>query len=337
MNNITLQDVGNMKDVFLGKSIGIYGASGSQKTTTAKTILALIQKDIKIPMLFFGSKDSVNSDFDNVVPNMLKFDNIEENIRKIFNTWERQGKICGYYKNINDRNFLKKILYKTEDPIIVNKLNELEHDYKKGMELYVNSEDVPFNKVERNKARLNKIHTVILKNMIIQYRNLIISKSEKYTKEELDTVTSYFNINPNFLIIYDDVTSELNFLSKKASDFFNQGRWKKFTILYTSHGWTSAVSPNVRKGTHVLVFCQETIAKEALADMKVPHNKINTLVKQCFGEKDNKGNPICKKLVVYGSDKDRYGFIIPNPKIVVERIGDHRLYEIDKKLTEAQQ
>lgn len=252
--------VNNSAEIFLHKSIILYGSSGSGKSVLIKHILYLL-KD-KIPqVLIVNPTNKLNQDYTNIIPNQFIYDDIDENFfTKIYN---KQSMAMQCYEKANNINNLKKIFlecatydeqeqYKTMEQIYI----DTEYKIKKNF-LHITQRKP---KLKQLKETHNTTIRKFFKNIIEKNINTLLKKGEHMT-DEYKIILKFLRFNPNLLLIFDDCGSRFKIWGKHTGvkELFFNGRHYKVTTLMAFQSDTT-IPPELRQNAFISIFTTKTCA-----------------------------------------------------------------------------
>lgn len=273
MRSNNIEDLQLTCDLLINKSIIIYGASKTGKTTLILYILKMLKK--KIPnILVVSTSESQNGNFNCVVPEMCiraSFDTVDI-YSMLKGVWERQKFVSTINKKTENITYLKDIITKLESEKQKQikekeaKLTTIYESGKKTLEAQLDTKSNllnfiiksnPSNNNSEIKNALQKLTTSYEKSLKKIYHSSIkeyIDNLEINTDEKHQLILS--GINPHLLLIFDDCSdcfSDKN-IQQILQQFFYRGRHVNITIIISAQD-DKNIPSNLRKNAFYSIFC----------------------------------------------------------------------------------
>lgn len=263
------------------KNTVVYGGTGSGKTTIIDDILNKLNGHIDICIVFSGS-EIANGNYKKRIPEVMihtdiRFANSEPQTKKKIKESE---KIDAAIKLILNRQELNTQVYAN-----ANKHKNILSLFKLTSRRIYEDAMASINSAERKKDRIiNSIkhmdcadtdkpayinrcneafRVCIIKHMkraIVKDRDRIM-KSPKLSDEERYAL-NYIDLNPNLLIIFDDMADVLKTYADKVESLktlFYKGRHYSITSLISCQSHND-LPPNLRANAHISIFTSRTCA-----------------------------------------------------------------------------
>jgi len=273
---------------FLNKSIMLYGTSGSGKSTIMMDILHILKEHIP-NMCLICSTNNLNKSYDGIIPPQLIYPEVTEDlIKKIFN---RQLVVVKMYNLANDLDRLQ-IIYNKLSNKDNSKLQLLLDGYAKIKRKINEHENTHIAEKKTQNQELEESHTqnlITFYKMIINKNKSIINKHNNLDELEIKII-KYININPNFLIILDDMATTANVWSKfqEMKELFFNGRHHKITFMISFQD-DKPLDSGLRKNTFINIFtteivCNSFFGRSANNFTKKEQNKMSKLADFIFND-----------------------------------------------------
>ena len=239
-------------DYFLNRSVILYGASNSGKSTIIKDILYTLRKHIPNVCVICPT-NKLNGSYDNLIPKPLIHSDVKECLLndilkrqslnvKIYNLVNSLEKLESLYNKMHDKN-KEKI-----DLIIKSYYKVKEKSESSG----VSKEVISKLEQEHNKKIINFYKETITNN--IKYiSSLDLNENDKM-------LMKHMYINPNFLIIIDDAAVSANTWCKyeAVKELFFNGRHHKVTFMIAFQD-DKLLDSSLRKNAFINIFTTEKV------------------------------------------------------------------------------
>jgi len=237
---------------FLNKSIVLYGTSNSGKSFIMRDILYILKDHIPNCVVICGTND-LNKSYSDIIPSQLIHQDVtQELIQKIL---VRQKMAVKMYNLVNDLHKLQvlyaKMPYKYIDKlkILINGYNIIKDKLENNDALHIVEKKMKLQELENEheKTLINFYKQTIHKN-----KNSI--DSTKFDELEIKMI-NYININPNFMIIIDDLATTAHIWSKfqEIVEAFFNGRHYKLTFMISFQN-DKKLNVELRKNAFINIF-----------------------------------------------------------------------------------
>lgn len=231
-------------DYFLNRSVILYGASNSGKSTIIKDLLYMLKPHIPNAIVICPTND-LNKSYDGFIPRQLIHPEVTEQL--LDDILKRQSLSVKLYNLANDIGKLKS-LYDQMPRKDDQSLEKLQRAYE-------------MVRVKCGNEQLDAAH----RNNLISFYRKIISKNTKYIdnislSEPDKLLVKNININPNFLIIIDDAAVSANKWCKYEStkELFFNGRHHKITFMIAFQD-DKPLDSMLRKNAFINIFTTEQV------------------------------------------------------------------------------
>lgn len=309
-------------DVFLNRSTIYYGVTGTGKSSAIKEELFLI-KDLIGQVVCFCGTNEVNNLYTGIVPDMCIHS--KPTRKKLEELWDAQETKMRIYNEINDIDNLRPVFQKIEtlNPphnnqyyLALRKIESIETSAIEYIRKINNSHMTTADKEtyietmqEKRTEAVKNIYKTAISNVSKFLALILTDAAEK-------TIVKYININPNLLLVFDDVMEDLNIISGRGKSknedqnasvvdaLFSKGRHYRITIIIATQD-DNKMTPVMRKNAHNSIFCEGECCSHFL------NNKANSILK----EKSKLGLAINNALFSTGEKHYK--------KIVYQRLGNN--------------
>lgn len=248
-------------DMFLRKSTVIYGSTGCGKTTMIKSIMFHL-KDYIPQVICFCPTDHQNVSYSEeptplVPPSFIHYTITEEMLKNI---WDRQCALAAKYIEVNKYQVLRRLYGMVKNEKIDRIIKNITRDFSSTVNELKSK--LPLGALQTRVNAMKKSTEDKLKNLykiqLRKQRKVVMSKS--LTPEEQQTM-KMLDFDPNILLIFDDVTTEIKSLrtSKILSDILFKGRHVFITIIISLHDDTT-FPPGLRTNTNNTFFADKMTA-----------------------------------------------------------------------------
>jgi hypothetical protein len=239
-------------DYFLNRSVILYGASNSGKSTIIKDILYTLRKHIPNVCVICPT-NKLNGSYDNLIPKPLIHSEVKECLLndilkrqslnvKIYNLVNNLDKLESLYSKLQDKNYEQLKLIKKAYQ------NVKEKSESSGVDRSIIS-------------KLDKEHN---KKIIKFYKETITNNIKYITSLDMDEndkmLMKHMYINPNFLIIIDDAAVTANTWCKfeAVKELFFNGRHHKVTFMIAFQD-DKLLDSSLRKNAFINIFTTEKV------------------------------------------------------------------------------
>jgi hypothetical protein len=319
---------------FLNKSIMLYGTSGSGKSTIMLDILHILKDHIP-NMCLICSTNGLNNSYDGIIPPQLIYPEVTEDLmKKIFN---RQSAVVKMWNLANDLDRLEHIYNK-----LTNKdngtLQLIKESYSKIKRKINENESTHIAERKTQNQELDDSHK---QNLIAFYKKIInknksiINKHNNLDEMEIKII-NYLNINPNFLIILDDMATTANVWSKYQAmkELFFNGRHHKITFMISFQD-DKPLDSGLRKNTFINIFTTEVVSnsffqRTANNFTKKDQNKMSKLANFIFNDEKLKTRNYKKMVYIKDLNPNLYYMLADHHENF--RFGSKHLYQLCNKV-----
>ncbi len=232
-------------DLFLGRSVMLFGSSNSGKSTIIRDILAMVKDHIP-NILVFCPTNKLNNSYTGIVPAPLIHEEVDEDIVKFI--LERQKQIVNIYNSANRVEMLKTIHDKLElDDSPIHALNTA---YEKVL--------------ASSPGAADRLYAEHCKNIIQVYKKSILTARHKIKNSGLSEyemiVAQHLNINPNFMMIIDDAARTAKIWCKFSAikELFFNGRHYKTSFMIAFQD-DILLDSQLRKNAFINIFTTEIV------------------------------------------------------------------------------
>lgn len=319
---------------FLNKSIMLYGTSGSGKSTIMFDILHILKNHIP-NMCLFCSTNNLNNSYDGIIPPQLIFSEVTEDaIKKIFN---RQSVAVKMWNLANDLEKLENIYSKLSNKKS-STLQLIKDSYLKIKQKINENENIHISEKKTQNQELDKKHK---KNLISFYKKIInenksiINKNNNLEEIEIKII-NYININPNFLIILDDMATTANVWSKyqEMKELFFNGRHHRITFMISFQD-DKPLDSGLRKNTFINIFttevvCNSFFGRSANNFTKAEQKKMAKLANFIFNDEKLKNKNYKKMVYIKDLNPNLYYLLADHHDDF--KFGSKHLYELCNKI-----
>ena len=246
-------------ELYLDKSIFIFGGSRSGKTTLIEEILYLC-KD-KIPNYIVICPKTSARTYSNKLPEIcIKEDFTKDMLQKI---WKRQEELTQIYTIVNDITNLEKLFMATSDNEETIKVQSIIRLASENVRKIESRNDLSFAEKKSQKAGIEEIKNRTIKEI---YKKCIHKYSEvlkmKFKDSVLElTVINYLDINPRLMIVIDDCSEKfrgwMKLFKRNEQNVFEsiafRGRHNFITMIVGAHD-DKLIDTEIRKNAHITIY-----------------------------------------------------------------------------------
>jgi len=264
---------------FLNCVINIYGPTNSGKTAITRDIMFNL-KD-KIPMGFvFNPTNPVQKAYDYYFPDLaiITITEVTKLETKISAIYKRQEMVTEMYRCANNVNILHKIYLRLRTPAsdsILIKLEVAEQRYSKALVNLKRAADQEARSGQQTRPKTafyqkekDRIEDMLLRARIMFYKSIIRPKRDDLLKHASHTLAdeekyaiNYLDINPNVLLIFDDVVDELKPIQKTLiQTIVHKCRHVYMTIIFLMQDDAMMIR-DIRKQPRYSIFMKATAAR----------------------------------------------------------------------------
>ncbi len=271
----TLRPLQRKPEVFLNKSIIIYGKTGSGKTVTIKNIIKILSPVIDTPIVICPTEPS-NQLYSGIFPascihhDLYRLADKDEKNKEelLFNSfWEYQSARAKRYAEAININLLERVIERLKeladsatskkiDRAISNKLSlcdQRKQELKKEYHHHPNRKDILPAKWDELEKIKEKILINTYRRLIYHHRDLFTSTGSLGTEEQ--NCILYSHKPPRMLLVLDDCAAQLKSIQGKDvfKKIFFQGRHIGLTLILSCQDDTS-LSPEFRRNATVSFY-----------------------------------------------------------------------------------
>ena len=322
--------------LFLHKTTLIFGGAQSGKTTILDEIMYLC-KDI-IPNIFvFSSTNTSNNTFTGKIPsNCIASEMHLEWLEKFCNRQKHITEIAKLTNTIDILRPIFKMVASNHNIAHVNAVIKRAKEYLISLDL-----NQQWNYAKKKAQKLavtrKRDNTIIqMFKHVIRYHKCRIETMPNLTDIQR-TVVEYLDVNPDAMLIFDDMASEFKKWFKKTSLFkkiFYEIRWMSLTVIITSQD-DKEIDSELRKNSMVTCF---TTPQAATSNFERASNSYSKYEKDMAREsiktvfKQIPAEPVhFQKLCYIRGDQDPFRYIIADLYDDFQ-FGCQALWELDKKI-----
>jgi folylpolyglutamate synthase/dihydropteroate synthase len=279
-------------DYFLNRSIILYGASNSGKSTVIKDILFMLKSHIPNICVICPTND-LNSSYDGIVPRPLIHPEVSEQL----------------LDDILKRQSLNVKLYN-----LANDITKLEHIYS---QLNLNSSEIQRLKnaydtvsLRVSEDDLSKLTSTHNSALVSAYKKSISQCKRLDGLNENDKIlVRHININPNFLIIIDDAAVTANKWCKydATKELFFNGRHHKITFMIAMQD-DKPLDSMLRKNAFINIFTTEQVCNTYFNRTANNFTKKEKVEAEANSAKVFNGSERYKKLIYLRESNDKFRY-----------------------------
>lgn len=324
-------------EYFYRKSCGLYGVSGSGKSTVLDNIMHCLSPYIPNVIAFNPTGDVAKSSLQSRIPSgAIKLD---PNIQQVIDILDRQQQAARIYECVNSlenlsrvfelcnsytsKEFVKNIIRKAYIQIIkIQKNTTLAHKEK-------------VDQITSIKETKNKYLSESYKNTIRKFKQTLLNSNNSQLTEIDKFVLVYLDFCPDLLLVTDDaaVWIKENQGHEAIKNVFFQGRHYNITCIHCVQD-DKILLPAIRKNIFVSIFteisCAITFFKTASNGVPASMKKTaEAIAEEIFKDSDLPGNTNFKKLVFnrLSTDGNKFQYYIANPNLNF-KFGCNALWEL---------
>jgi hypothetical protein len=216
------------EDLFPG-NIGILGGSGSGKTTTTMYLIDIINRSKLVPAAQLFNPTQVVQ-YKTVIPEPYRSTMLDG--KKIELILNRQKRLKDVYVDTHQLDFLKEVYnnYCQATDVIQTQIGQIELAGQTALREFTKRPGTGEIEVQKFKLELQahvekvtiELYRLTIMNYIRAHPEVVNECQEAYVKDLLVNI----GVNPNLLVIFDDVAPEISAMgkSKSLSELYFQGR-----------------------------------------------------------------------------------------------------------------
>jgi len=289
--------VENSANIFLHKSLILYGSSGSGKTVLIKHILHLLKDEIP-QVIVINPTNKLNNAYSSFVPKQVIYDEIDENLFQMI--YEKQAMARQVYDKVQKINPLCNLFNKCasrDELAIYKKMNNLFEDTKNNIDKRV--KHIIDKKSQQNK--LNEEHQKSIREFFkytIRKNKKVLESNDKahIINKEDKQIIKYLDYNPNLLLIFDDCAASFKNWGKLTgvNELFFNGRHFYVTTIMSFQSDT-ILPPDLRSNAFTSIFTTKQCALSFFENKKngiskQDFKKYSSYIDEIFKSKENCNN-----------------------------------------------
>jgi len=243
----------------IDKSIILYGASGTGKSTIIVDMLHQLQNQVE-QIIVVSPTDTQNHTYDaGIVP--LPCIHYTVTLPLLQSIWDRQVAMGKVYTKANQIGILRALFNKIPNKAyaedIINQINKKHNEYSR--ELSLDGGDGVSTKLEKMKEECQKLTVLIYKHYISQHKDTL--GRMKLTNDEAYSL-KYINFNYRLILILDDCTHLIKKFksSEIMQQLFYQGRHSGITLIFACHT-DKALDAELKKNAAMSIFTDDRSAR----------------------------------------------------------------------------
>jgi ABC-type dipeptide/oligopeptide/nickel transport system ATPase subunit len=257
MNATPVNELKFSAELFLNRSTTMYGGSGTGKTTVVKHIMYLLKEHVDQIMIFCPT-DCQNGAYSGsgIVPRVFIHDSVTPEILK--QLWERQESLAGVYRRANNVETLARLFARMPDERYAQYIRRAIAAYERNLAEARASGPIDEDDINKIAQRRDEVLMAVYKYAITKNRaalaKLQLSEAERFS-------LTFFDLNPNMMIIFDDCTEQINKMKKDETiqKMFYQCRHLFLTVVFSVHD-DKALGAELKKSAMNIIFTERTIA-----------------------------------------------------------------------------
>ncbi len=242
---------------FLDKSIILYGASGSGKTSIMINILYAIRNHIAYPFIITKSLASAEANYYGRVPKGCIKTNISKEWLELFH--KKQTIRTQIYKTVNLLANLKIVFDMIESPKAKKLEQDIINDAERCIQIIGNNHDMPFPKKKLLICDIKKTKDNVLVHLyktVIRAHKVELEAIFNEMTRESKIVITYLDFLPHALLVFDDCAFMFKQWTKESTaikELFYQGRHIFTTVIVGTQGDTE-LCPEIRMNANISIF-----------------------------------------------------------------------------------
>ena len=300
---MSIPDFAMTVEALADKSTLILGGTGTGKSIIVNEVLYTLREHIEQVIVISGTDNSNGAYGDKVVPEQCVYTAFTPELLE--NLYERQSAFADVYKRANDAKLLKRLFERAESADgrrMVASIEQRLSQYEAEVTDTTPDPQAASAKIEHLRKDCNELIISIYKHYIRKHRDIIMRY--KMAPEEQHAL-KYIDFNPRLLLIFDDVTEQIDRYKKHQimQKIFFQNRHAYITVVIAAHS-DSALGPALKKSAANTIFTDSLAARgyfnrdtNSIKTDKVLMGLVNTAISQVRPSKEN-----FTKLVWQGSE-----------------------------------
>lgn len=302
------------KSMIAGRTISLYGPSGTGKTVVTKYLMDLLRGKVDQCIIVSPTEPS-NHSFENYAPSLLIHTSMTAQDPKfpkdpkkriggikgaeafLINIWKRQEMLKELYENSHNLGVLLRLFRRTTEKTQQSAKPDLDKLAKSREEImsrltkkYRNNRELLRKEVKKIKADLTTLASEVYRRYINQDYPRLHEMRERLPKDERWAL-QYLNMRPGLVLVFDDCASDLTPLKNKPifKKLFYQNRHIALTVIFAFQDDTD-LAANFRKNSFVSIFCTDIIcsaffAQQANRFPKQVKTKVEELLEPIYARK----------------------------------------------------
>jgi AraC-like DNA-binding protein len=311
-------------EYFYRRSCGLYGVSGTGKSTILDNIMLSLKPFIPNVIVFNPTGDVAQSALQHRVPGGTI--STDPQIQQVVDIFKRQQQATRLYDNVNKLENLKRVFdicnsYTSKEFaanitrkafIQITKIQKARISFKEQTD-----------QIESIKATKNKYLADVYKNTIRKHKDRLLNTDIHQLTEIDKFVIVYLDFCPDLLLVTDDAAVWIKDNQKHESikNVFYQGRHYNITCIHCVQD-DKILVPSIRKNIYVSIFtevsCAMTFFKtEANGIPKSMRKQSEAIAEEVFKGSDMPGNSNFKKLVFnrLSMDGSKFQYYVADPNL----------------------
>jgi hypothetical protein len=311
-------------EFFYRKSCGLYGVSGTGKSTILDNIMLSLKPYIPNIIVFNPTGDVAQSALQHRVPDGTI--STDPQIKQVEDIFKRQQQATRLYDCVNKLDNLKRVFEMcnsyTSKEFVKNIARKAFIQITKIQKSRISRKE-QVDQIENIKITQNKYLAETYKNTIRKHRKTLL-QSGRFQLTETDMfVIVYLDYCPDLLLVTDDAAVWIkdNKKHEAIKNVFFQGRHYNITCIHCVQD-DKVFGPEIRKNIYVNIFtevsCALTFFKtEANGIPKSMRKHAEAIAEEVFKGSNLPGNTNFKKLVFnrMSMDGNKFQYYIANPNL----------------------
>lgn len=298
------------KDIkyFLNKSVLLYGASGSGKSTVLLEILHILKEEVPLAFVFSLTADDNNA-FEKIIPRPMI--NTTVDIKLLHKIYHRQQAATRIYNMVSNRQFLKELFMKVASHDDISKMEKAHRNAENIIEKKKSEPQgigLEKNIISIRDEFLSKLYKYVIRNNKKRLLNMNITETDRY-------IIKYLDFNPHCIIVFEDCGVLLKQFQKDETvlKILFQGRHNYISAIMTLQD-DSGVDSGLKKNAFISIFTTETVAsayfdRHSNNFSKREKERAKNVINTTFS--NGPGNTH-RKLVYLRNDPDPFRYTVAN-------------------------